>query len=96
MLLAPTSMWAQASLSPRTAVALSNTNEQKAHHSKLKAQNSNLKTLYVTIDPARTSWQALGLTPVALHANTATVRLSTDALQQLAKQEGVELSLIHI
>ena len=39
MLLAPTSMWAQAALSPRTAVALSNTNEQKAHHSKLKDQN---------------------------------------------------------
>lgn len=90
MLLAPTSMWAQAALSPRTAVALSNTNGQKAHHSKLKAQSPKLKTLYVTIDPARTSWQALGLTPVALHANTATVRLSIDALQQLAKQEGVE------
>jgi hypothetical protein len=32
MLLAPTSMWAQAALSPRTAVVLSNTNEQKAHY----------------------------------------------------------------
>ena len=51
---------------------------------------SSQLSAYVTIDPARTSWQQLGVTPIAENAGTATVRLTLDALQRLAKQQGVE------
>ena len=51
---------------------------------------SSQLSAYVTIDPALTSWQQLGVTPIAENANTATVRLTLDALRRLAKQQGVE------
>ena len=47
---------------------------------------SSQLSAYVTIDPARTSWQQLGVTPIAENAGTATVRLTLDALQR----QGVE------
>lgn len=92
MLLAPASALAQASLSPRTAIAVASPTLLKAPAAQAAASgvaNSQLSA-YVTIDPARTSWQQLGVTPIAENANTATVRLTLDALQRLAKQEGVE------
>uniref|UniRef100_UPI004025BC77 S8 family peptidase n=1 Tax=Prevotella sp. TaxID=59823 RepID=UPI004025BC77 len=92
MLLAPASALAQASLSPRTAIAFASPTLLKspaAQAAAVGAASSQLSA-YVTIDPARTSWQQLGVTPIAENANTATVRLTLDALQRLAKQQGVE------
>lgn len=92
MLLAPASALAQASLSPRTAIAVASPTLLKAPAAQAAAMGSASSQLsaYVTIDPARTSWQQLGVTPIAENASTATVRLTLDALQRLAKQEGVE------
>lgn len=92
MLLAPASALAQASLSPRTAIAVASPTLLKspaAQAAAVGAASSQLSA-YVTIDPARTSWQQLGVTPIAKNASTATVRLTLDALQRLAKQQGVE------
>lgn len=92
MLLAPASALAQASLSPRTAIAVASPTLLKspaAQAAAVGAASSQLSA-YVTIDPARTSWQQLGVTPIAENANTATVRLTLNALQRLAKQQGVE------
>ena len=92
MLLAPASALAQASLSPRTAIAVASPTLLKSPAAQAAAVGtaSSQLSAYVTIDPARTSWQQLGVTPIAENANTATVRLSLDALQRLAKQQGVE------
>lgn len=92
MLLVPASALTQASLSPRTAIAVASPTLLKspaAQAAAVGAASSQLSA-YVTIDPARTSWQQLGVTPIAENANTATVRLTLDALQRLAKQQGVE------
>lgn len=92
MLLAPASALAQASLSPRTAIAVASPTLLKSPAAQAAAVGtaSSQLSAYVTIDPARTSWQQLGVTPIAENANTATVRLTLDALQHLAKQQGVE------
>lgn len=92
MLLAPASALAQASLSPRTAIAVASPTLLKSPAAQAAAVGTASCQLsaYVTIDPARTSWQQLGVTPIAENASTATVRLTLDALQRLAKQQGVE------
>lgn len=92
MLLAPASALAQTSLSPRTAIAVASPTLLKLPAAQAAAVGSASSQLsaYVTIDPARTSWQQLGVTPIAENAGTATVRLTLDALQRLAKQQGVE------
>lgn len=92
MLLAPSSALAQASLSPRTAIAVASPTLLKSPAAQAAAMGAAISQLsaYVTIDPARTSWQQLGVTPIAENAGTATVRLTLDALQRLAKQQGVE------
>lgn len=92
MLLAPASALAQASLSPRTAIAVASPTLLKSPAAQAAAVGAASCQLsaYVTIDPARTSWQQLGVTPIAENAGTATVRLTLDALQRLAKQQGVE------
>lgn len=92
MLLAPASALAQASLSPRTAIAVASPTLLKAPTAQAAAVGaaSSQLSAYVTIDPALTSWQQLGVTPIAENAGTATVRLTLDALQRLAKQQGVE------
>lgn len=92
MLLAPASALAQASLSPRTAIAVASPTLLKSPAAQAAAVGAADRQLsaYVTIDPARTSWQQLGVTPIAENAGTATVRLTLDALQRLAKQQGVE------
>ena len=92
MLLAPASALAQASLSPRTAIAVASPTLLKSPTAQAAAEHaaSSQLSAYVTIDPARTSWQQLGVTPIAENAGTATVRLTLDALQRLAKQQGVE------
>ena len=92
MLLAPASALAQASLSPRTAIAVASPTLLKAPAAQAAAVGaaSSQLSAYVTIDPARTSWQQLGVTPIAENAGTATVRLTLDALLHLAKQQGVE------
>lgn len=92
MLLAPASALAQASLSPRTAIAVASPTLLKSHAAQAAAVGaaSSQLSAYVTIDPTLTSWQQLGVTPIAENAGTATVRLTLDALQRLAKQQGVE------
>lgn len=92
ILLAPASALAQASLSPRTAIAVASPTLLKSPAAQAAAVGDSDSQLsaYVTIDPARTSWQQLGVTPIAENAGTATVRLTLDALQRLAKQQGVE------
>lgn len=83
---------AQASLSPRTAIAVASPTLLKSPAAQAAAVGvaSSQLSAYVTIDPALTSWQQLGVTPIAENAGTATVRLTLDALQRLAKQQGVE------
>ena len=92
MLLAPASALAQTSLSPRTAIAIASPTLLKSPAAQAAAMGaaSSQLSAYVTIAPALTSWQQLGVTPIAENANTATVRLTLDALQRLAKQQGVE------
>lgn len=92
MLLAPASALAQASLSPRTVIAVASPTLLKSPAAQAAAVGtaSSQLSAYVTIDPALTSWQQLGVTPIAENAGTATVRLTLDALQRLAKQQGVE------
>lgn len=92
MLLAPASALAQASLSPRTTIAVASPTLLKspAAQAAVVGDSDSQLSAYVTIDPALTSWQQLGVTPIAENANTATVRLTLDALQRLAKQQGVE------
>lgn len=92
MLLAPASALAQASLSPRTAIAVASPTLLKSPAAQAAAVGiaSSQLSAYVTINPALTSWQQLGVTPIAENANTATVRLTLDALRRLAKQQGVE------
>lgn len=92
MLLAPASALAQASLSPRTAIAVASPTLLKSPAARAAAVGvaSSQLSAYVTIDPALTSWQQLGVTPIAENAGTATVRLTLNALQRLAKQQGVE------
>lgn len=92
MLLAPASALAQASLSPRTAIAVASPTLLKSPAAQAAAVGAADRQLsaYVTIDPALTSWQQLGVTPIAENAGTATVRLTLDALQRLAKRQGVE------
>lgn len=92
MLLAPASALAQASLSPRTAIAVASPTLLKSPAAQAAAVGiaSSQLSAYVTIDPALTSWQQLGVTPIAENAGTATVRLTLDAVQRLAKQQGVE------
>lgn len=88
MSLVPTTMWGQGTLSPRTAIIL---NGDKAP---LKAQGVNPNdaklTAFVTIDNDKTSWQALGILPMSVVDNTATVRLSLGEMKTLAQKEGVE------
>lgn len=92
MLLVPASALAQTSLSPRTAIAVASPTLLKSPAAQAAAVGvaSSQLSAYVTIDPARTSWQQLGVTPIAENAGTATVRLTLDALRRLAKQQGVE------
>lgn len=92
MLLAPASALAQASLSPRTAIAVASPTLLKSPAAQAAAVGDSDSQLsaYVTIDPALTSWQQLGVTPIAENAGTATVRLTLNALRRLAKQQGVE------
>lgn len=92
MLLAPASALAQASLSPRTAIAVASPTLLKAPAAQAAAVGvaSSQLSAYVIINPALTSWQQLGVTPIAENAGTATVRLTLDALRRLAKQQGVE------
>lgn len=57
--------------------------------SQVAAPDQSAVSAYITIDPARTSWQALGVTPLAEQGNTATVRLTLDRLKSLASEPGV-------
>ena len=83
---------AQASLSPRTAIAVASPTLLKSPAAQAAAVGvaSSQLSAYVTIDPALISWQQLGVTPITENANTANVRPTLDALQRLAKQQGVE------
>ena len=87
MSLVPTTMWGQGTLSPKAAITISGNGMKKA-----KAQGVDNKKVsaYITINDNITSWQELGLTPIAEDGNTATVRLSLNELKALAGKEGVE------
>ena len=87
MSLVPTTMWGQGTLSPKAAITISGNGMKKA-----KAQGVDNKKVsaYVTINDNITSWQELGLMPIAEDGNTATVRLSLNELKALAGKEGVE------
>ena len=87
MSLVPTTMWGQGTLSPKAAITISGNGMKKA-----KAQGVDNKKVsaYITINDNITSWQELGLMPIAEDGNTATVRLSLNELKALAGKEGVE------
>lgn len=89
MSLVPTAMWGQGTLSPQTAIALSN-GSTPLHKANGTGNSTARLTAFVTIDEAKTSWQALGILPMAVSGNTATVRLSIGELKALAQKEGVE------
>ena len=78
MSLVPTTMWGQGTLSPKAAITISGNGMKKA-----KAQGVDNKKVsaYVTINDNITSWQELGLMPIAEDGNTATVRLSLNELK---------------
>lgn len=82
---------AQNALSPHTAITL--TNNRGGDSSRLRHlstdQHSEMSA-YITINPTTTSWETLGVKPLVLANNTATVRLALDKLKWLAEQEGVE------
>lgn len=88
---------AQSSLSPRTALTLSGTAAQsraqaghgEAGRHQLTADKKQKVSAFVAIDPDKTTWQTLGIKPLTLVDNTATVRLTLDELTELATKEGV-------
>lgn len=79
--------WAQAALSPKAAIAVAGYTNESA---RLQGQDRNILTLYVSIDSEQTSWEALGLSPLATNGSTATVRIAAAQLSQLARQKGVK------
>lgn len=79
--------WGQGTLSPKTAIALSGNGAAKM---KAPGADGGRVSAYVTINPSETSWQALGLSPIARQGSTATVRLSAAELKRLAEAKGVE------
>ena len=72
MLLTPASALAQASLSPRTAIAVASPTLLKSPAAQAAAVGvaSSQLSAYVTIDPALTSWQQLGVTPITENVPT--------------------------
>ena len=87
MAFAPANLLAQSVLSPRTAIAV---NEKMASGVATQSANVVKVSAYVTIDPAQTSWEALGITPLAQFGNTATTRLSIDDIKALSGKKGVK------
>ena len=87
--LAPVQGWAQGVLSPKAAIITSGSSNV-AVKAKVKGEADKRLSAYITINPAATSWQLLGVKPLAQQGNTATVRLSIDELKALAKMSGVE------
>lgn len=87
MSLVPTHGWAQGTLSPKTAITISDNGISKV-------MGLNVESLqvsaYITIDPQVTSWQTLGVKPIISQGNTATVRLSINELKSLAQEKGVK------
>ena len=77
----------QGTLSPKTAIAISSNGTQTT---KAPGAADNKVSAYVTIDPTLTSWQALGLTPMAQQDSVATVRLLVNELRTLSRQTGVK------
>lgn len=82
---APESLWGQSVLSPSTAIAVGERGALKA----MAHGNGDAVSAYVSIDPESTSWSELGLEPIAIAGNTATVRVPAASLQKLAGQKGV-------
>ena len=85
--LVPATGWGQGILSPKAAIIAEGSSDGRMA---VREAGANYVTAYVSIDTRKTSWQELGLKPAAQWGNTATVRISTSQLRQLAKQEGVE------
>lgn len=84
--LVPALGWGQETLSPKAALTLGLGSKGQAQ---TQAADGRRVSAYVTIRPSVTSWQALGLTPMALQDSTATVRLSLPELKALAAEKGV-------
>ena len=79
---------AQGVLSPKTAIIAS---ECCGANGVMGAPaKSKLVSAYVTIDTETTSWNRLGIRPLTVAGNTATVRLSANDITRLAKMEGVK------
>ncbi len=83
----PTSMIAQNTMSPKTAIMV---HGLESMGTRAGAQEDNMVTAYVTINPGKTSWQQLGLTPVSSFGNTATVRIGISRIARIAEADGVE------
>lgn len=79
--------WGQHSLSPKTAIAISNGSIKRVIG---QVTDQKKISVYVTIDDKKTSWLALGLRPLALQGNTATLRLSAEELREIANKEGIK------
>ena len=83
----PTSIIAQNTMSPKTAIMV---HGLESMGTRAGAQEDNMVTAYVTINPGKTSWQQLGLTPVSSFGNTATVRIGMSRIARIAEADGVE------
>ena len=83
----PTGLTAQNSMSPKTAIMVHGLENMGT---RAGAQEDKTVTAYVTITPGKTSWQQLGLTPISIFGNTATVRVAMSKIESIAGAEGVE------
>ena len=83
----PTGLTAQNSMSPKTAIMVHGLENMGTRASK---QEDKTVTAYVTITPGKTSWQQLGLTPISIFGNTATVRVAMSKIESIAGADGVE------
>lgn len=87
MALAPAISRAQGALSPETAIALSGGN---GGVTKNAIGTGTELSAFVSIDGSKTTWDKLGLKPLTVVGNTATVRLTAAELKDLAAMDGVE------
>lgn len=87
MCMTPTAVMAQSVLSPETAIALSGGGNTLL---KSKTSSNTEMSAFVSIDADKTSWDELGVKPLSVNGNTATVRITAAELQELAKKDGIK------
>lgn len=85
--LVPSAIQAQGVLSPGTALAVYGSAKKAP---RAQAAEDKPLSVFITIDPAVVSWQALGITPIVENGNTATARLTLKEIKALSDKKGVK------